>query len=96
MRPYIALDADLIRDHVQSDITPPDSEMLFLIYAVLLRAKGRDTTAEDVHDAWSAWKFGTAGLHDSLRPFGELSQELRDQDTPFVDAIKRVAELKSR
>lgn len=64
---------------------------LFLIYAVLLLAKGEDVTCEDVHNAWAAWKAIRGEDHDSVRPFGELSEATRDEDSPFVTAIRRVA-----
>ena len=72
---------------------PPDEDLpLYRLYAVLLLAKGKQVTAEDIHNAWAAW----ASDHDPdsryLLPFKELS--LRDQrkDDTYVDAVHRVAE----
>jgi hypothetical protein len=57
------------------------------MYAVLGLAKGRRTTAEDVHNAWVAWMVEMDPEHPALRPFSELSHEDRKQDAPFLDAI---------
>ena len=83
--------AYLIRAEVPDALVPPDSEPLFLVYAVLLRAKGDEVTASDVHDAWSAWMQGTRPDHDSARPFDDLDDETRAQDEPFVRAVRAVA-----
>ena len=37
---------------------PDGADALFLMYAVLMRAGGGDTTAPDVHDAGSSWTIG--------------------------------------
>ncbi len=60
-------------------------------YAVLCRAKGRDTTSEDVHDAWSAWCSERDPDHRSLVPFGALSRQMREMDRVSRDAIRAVA-----
>lgn len=69
-----------------------DVESLMRLYAVLALAKGTRTTAEDVHNAWVAWMAGIDPGHDALRPFGELDQKTRDEDAPFLAAIRAVAE----
>ncbi len=72
---------------------PPDQDLpLYRLYAVLLLAKGKDVTAEDVHNAWAAWASDREPESRDLLPFKELS--LRDQrrDQPYVDAIHQVAE----
>ncbi|MFS0729625.1 hypothetical protein ABC270_06020 [Curtobacterium sp. 1P10AnD] len=93
MTTYLKRDADLIRACLPDGVEEPDgSEPLFLMYAVLLRAKGVDTTASDVHDAWSAWMIGVDPDHESIRPFSELDAETRGEDGPFLVAIRRAAQ----
>jgi hypothetical protein len=84
--------ADLVRECLPSEARPPeDATALFLIYALLVRAKGDATTAEDVHDAWSAWMATVNPEHDALLRFDELSPEARAQDTAYVHAIQEAA-----
>jgi len=66
-------------------------EDLFLVYAVLLLAKGRHVTAEDVHNAWVAWKEMHGATHESMVPFADLDAQTQAEDSPFVAAIRRVA-----
>jgi hypothetical protein len=68
-----------------------DTTDLYLIYAVLLLAKGDGATREDVHNAWAAWKAIRREDHESVRPFDELSDATKDEDSPFVTAIRQVA-----
>ena len=92
MTSYLADDAAKIRAELPSDARPPDnSEGLFLLYAVLMRAKGEAVTAADVHDAWAAWVATTQGTHKSLVPFESLDPEVQDEDLPYVEAIRRAA-----
>ncbi|GIG40737.1 DUF7701 domain-containing protein [Cellulomonas phragmiteti] len=84
--------AAAVRTHIPSDVdVPPDSEHLFLLYAVLVRAKGRTVTDEDVHDAWVAWMRARGEDHDAMVPFAALSESARAQDVPFAEAIRRAA-----
>jgi hypothetical protein len=69
----------------------PGSDELFRFYAVLALVKGQDVTAENVHDAWSAWMTGREPNHHSIRPFAQLSAEVRRADGPFVAAIRQAA-----
>ena len=69
--------------------TPPDSDELFLLYALLARSKGGATTAEDVHDAWAAWQVSRNPDHPALVPYEQLSPQARDEDEPFLVAIRR-------
>lgn len=81
-----------IRGEVPEAVRPDeDTTELFLIYAVLLLAKGDRVSREDVHNAWAAWKVIRGEDHQSVRPFGELSDATKDEDSPFVVAIHRVA-----
>lgn len=89
---YLARAAERIRHALPPGTEPPpDSEDLFLLYAVLLRTKGVDTTARDVHDAWSAWASVHEPGHESIRPYEELPQSVRSEDEPFASAIRRCA-----
>ncbi|MFH9969601.1 hypothetical protein ACH4PR_51720 [Streptomyces mirabilis] len=84
--------AALIRSCLPPDAKPPaDSDDLFRIYAVLLKAKGEQVTDEDVHDAWSAWMQSVDSTHEALIPFGDLDPETRAFDAPYAEAIRAAA-----
>jgi len=70
---------------------PPNSDYLFVLYAVLMRAKGQDVSHSDVHDAWAAWMQLTAPEHDAIKPFSQLDQKVQLEDEPYVTAIRKVA-----
>ncbi len=92
MTAYLERDADLIKRCLPDGVEVPDgSDQLFLMYAVLLRAKGAVTQASDVHDAWSAWMVGVDPEHESIRPFEELDADTRGEDSPFLIAIRAAA-----
>jgi hypothetical protein len=94
---YLSEDADLIRAELPEGARPPaDSDGLFTIYAVLMRAKGENVTPSDVHDAWAAWISCTGDRHKSLVPFESLSQETQQEDYPYVDAIRRAARRRAK
>lgn len=96
MSAYLTQDAGLIRSMLPADeVPPPDSDTLFLGYAVLMRAKGTDATAADVHDAWAAWMLARDPHHRSLIPFDDLPADVQDMDKPYVAAIHAAA-LKRR
>lgn len=93
---YIEYDANAIARHLPPGTkVPPNSEALFRIYAVLMRAKGTQTQLEDVHDAWTAWISHTESDHESARPYAELDPETQSADKPFLDAILAVAKQRS-
>jgi hypothetical protein len=93
---YLAEDALLIRSLLPEGISPPEfSESLFLNYAVLMRAKGSDVTASDVHDAWAAWAYVMQGPHAALVPFADLDRTTRQKDFPYVEAIHRASEIRA-
>ncbi|MFB7114800.1 hypothetical protein [Streptomyces sp. NPDC056291] len=84
--------ADLIRSCLPPGAKPPaDSDDLFRLYAVLLKAKGEQVSEEDVHDAWSAWMQTIDSSHDALVPFADLSPETRAADAPYAEAIREAA-----
>ena len=64
---------------------------LFREYALLALTKGKDTTPEDVHDAWSAWMATHDPDHDSLIPFDKLTPEVQAYDEPYCKAIHKHA-----
>jgi hypothetical protein len=68
-----------------------DTDLLFLMYAVLALTVKEDVRAEDVHDVWSAWMTYRDPSHESIKPFGQLDPETMKTDQPFVDAIRKVA-----
>ena len=89
---YLIRDAERIRACVPAGTEmPDDSDDLFLLYAVLLRVKGTAVTERDVHEAWVAWMELRGQQHDSMRPFQELTADVRAEDTPFVLAIRRAS-----
>lgn len=93
---YLDRLADLIRTCLPPGAEPPaNSDGLFRIYAVLLRAKGEKVTDEDVHDAWSAWMQTTEADHEALVPFRDLPAKTRAADAPYAQAIRTAARLTS-
>jgi hypothetical protein len=86
---YLEELAASIRAHIPANRLPEgNADELLRIYAVLLRAKGRSASASDVHDAWAAWMADRDENHESLVPYMELSQDVREQDLVFVAAIR--------
>jgi hypothetical protein len=61
---------------------------LFLIYASLALAKGSEVDRRDVHNAWAAWMASRNPDHESIRPYEELSAQTKEEDDPFVAAIR--------
>ena len=88
---YLQATANRIGEELGADATPPDANRLLLIYAILAHAKGAATTAEDVHNAWTAWMLMRGEEHQSMRPFDELSRDVQRADEPFLRAIRTVA-----
>lgn len=85
--------ADEIREHVPADTLPEgDTSGLFLIYAALLLAKGEHVTRADVHNAWVAWMAGEDAAHESLIPYEGLDAATQAEDSPYVVAIRTVAQ----
>lgn len=80
--------ANIAGDTIEND----DDLSLYRIYAVLALAKGRATTAEDVHDAWSAWRVANFPEHRSIVPFDQLPEHVQRYDDEYVAAIHAVAE----
>lgn len=70
----------------------PENISLIQMYALLAKVKGKDTTREDVHDAWSIWMEQLNPYHVSIAPFDKLTDTVQAYDQPYVDAIHKVAE----
>lgn len=70
----------------------PGDIVLYRIYAVLCFAKGKATTAQDVHDAWSAWISTLFPDHRSLKHYDQLTPDVQCMDDLYVDAIHKAAE----
>ena len=91
---YLQQDAERIKEALPEGTSVPDnSDSLFVIYAVLMRAKGAGVTASDVHDAWSAWMMRHDPKHEAIRPYKELDSETRAQDEPFLVAIRKALDV---
>jgi len=91
---YLDPIAEAIKQQVPKDALPAeDATDLFRAYAVLLLAKGEDVTRRDVHNAWVAWMTTRGKRHPSMRPFEELPEDTKAEDSPFVNAIRHVARL---
>lgn len=86
---YLTTLADEIRVRVgESNVPPGDADSLFRTYAVLALAKGAEVSAEDVHNAWVAWVSATEPGHEAAVPFDQLDSATREQDEPFLTAIR--------
>jgi hypothetical protein len=89
---YLTDAAELIRSLLPPTARPPgDDQSLFLGYAVLMRAKGTETTTSDVHDAWVAWMLSRGQDHHALVPFEDLSADVQALDQAYADAIHAAA-----
>lgn len=93
---YLDADAELIRSCVPTGTAvPEDSDDLFILYAVLMRAKGKGTQPADVHDAWSAWMSRSEPDHESIRPYDQLALSVQEEDAPFLTAIRSAARVRA-
>jgi hypothetical protein len=89
---YLSQLAEDIRAQVPQTLLPDeDNDRLFLIYAVLLLAKGSRVEAKDVHNAWVAWMVSRGEQHPSMVEFDRLPDAVKREDDPFVAAIRQVA-----
>lgn len=89
---YLDADASLIRNHLPPEAAlPDDAAGLFVLYAVLMRAKGVKVSSEDVHDAWSAWMSTRDPDHPALVPFADLPPAKQAADEPYATAIRAAA-----
>lgn len=89
---YIDEIARRVRAEIAPEARPAErADDLYRLHALLVLVRGEATTPADVHNAWSVWMLPQDPTHTSLRPFGQLDEETRQEDLPFVEAIHRVA-----
>lgn len=88
---YLVDLAEKIRAAVPDSLVPEDADDLFLMYAVLAKSKGVETSAEDVHNAWTAWMLLHGKEHRSMVPYSVLPREVQAEDEPFAAAIREIA-----
>lgn len=86
---YLEEDAGKIRTHLGGQLLPGQA----IIYALLLRVAGLNTTAENVHDGWAAWRLlcRPNDLHKDLIPYDDLNPATQILDEPYAAAIREVA-----
>lgn len=77
---------EILRFELEEDL----DEEYIEYYALLALTKGKDTTLEDVHDAWSMIEQDAD--HESLIPFEDLDEDTKELDRPYLDAIHNAAE----
>ena len=70
---------------------PGNDVALLRLYALLALTQGVNTTLENVHDAWGAWRTATNPGHKSLVPFDQLTPEVQEYDRKYMDAIHEVS-----
>lgn len=84
--------ADEITSELPSGLVPDEHPReLMLLYALLAATLGTTVTAKHVHDAWTVWKTTLGEEHESMIPFEALPTDVRSEDEPFAEAIRRVA-----
>ncbi len=89
---YLSNIAAQIRDEVPPDLLPnEDTDLLFLICAVLALERRGNVRPEDVHNAWAAWMTYRDPSHESIKPYDQLDREVRNEDQPFLEANMKVA-----
>lgn len=81
---------EIARESMRKRLNVKD-ETLLNLYILLVLTKGRETSLEDVHDAWSIWKNTTRPDHWSIVPFNQLSVETKARDLKYVRAIVQTA-----
>lgn len=90
---YVDQIAEQIRSALPPKARPAEhADELYRLYALLVLTKGPDTTLENVHDAWSTWMSVHDPAHEALRPFRQLDQGTRNEDRPYLDAIRQVTQ----
>jgi len=90
---YLDEVAALIRAHIPPNRLPEgNADELLRIYAVLLRAKGKNIAQSDVHDAWAAWMVDRDANHESLVPYAKLPEHVKEEDRVFVEAIRAASD----
>jgi hypothetical protein len=89
---YIDDIAREIASEIDPDLLPEgDIHKLMRLYALLALVAGERVTRRDVHNAWAVWMSETQPDHESLEEFEDLTPDVRDEDEPFVKAVRTVA-----
>lgn len=81
---------DVARERLAREMPELDEGLLDL-YTLLVFTRGWQVSNEDVHDARSIWRSRRVPDHSSLVPFHELEGAVQHLETPFADAIAKVA-----
>ena len=90
---YIDRIAHDIQEEIGDDVCPfKGYEELYRMYALLALVMGNLASAENVHDAWSAWAASKTPEHTCIVSYYELPPEIADLDEPFAEAIRKVAD----
>lgn len=82
---------DIVQEEMTSQGLSDLGQDLLRLYTLLALATGEDTTDENVHDAWAAWRTVTRPDSFNLIPFEDLTPEVQAEDTPYTQAIIRAA-----
>lgn len=91
--------AEDIKKALKQDELPEEHvDSLMKLYAHLALTKGKTTSLENVHDAWSYWTLKNCDNpdHESLVPFDELTKKIQDYDEPYAKAIRKSSGSKSK
>lgn len=89
---YLDEKAKEIEEALSPDDRPKEhAKALYRLYALLALTKGKDTTLEDVHDAWSTWTLDFDPDDDAIRPLDELEKFRHAYDEPYLEAIHKVS-----
>lgn len=90
---YLEDIANTIKNYIPKEYLPEENnDELFLMYAVLLRAKGKNVTQSDIHDAWSAWMYNYDPKHKAIIPYEDLDRKSKELDTMFAVAVRKAAD----
>lgn len=82
---------DDARGLLEKKLSGLDDSLLDL-YTLLVLTSGKETSSQDVHDAWSVWRSRTQPDHRSLIPFAELTAGVQKLDDGYRDAIRDTAD----
>ena len=82
---------DDVRDSLAARLPGLEPALLDL-YALLILARGVNTSLRDVHDAWAVWRSRSRPDHQSIVPFDEHTEEVQELDRKYADAIVEVSE----
>jgi hypothetical protein len=94
---YVDVLASEIELNLAADDRPEHrAKELYRLYALLALVKGEEVSLSDVHQAWSVWMAAEDPKHPALVPFEDLDHRQQQKDSPYADAIHRVASSRRR